>query len=63
MKKITLEVKHSIGDEIKCDAGKLKVIGYTYVEGRGIQYILLTHTGSKFEWEYLYDFEIEMLDK
>jgi hypothetical protein len=63
MKKVTFSVKYEIGDIIKWDNGKLKVIGYSFIKGRGIQYILLSHTGSKFEWEYLYAFEIEQLEK
>lgn len=63
MKTVSFKVKHEIGDIIKWDNGKLKVIGYSYVKGRGIQYILLAHSGSKFDWEYLYDFEIDLIDK
>lgn len=61
--KFSLEVKYKIGEEIKWDNGILKVIGYNYVETRGLQYILLTCVGGKTDWLYLYDFEIAMIKK
>lgn len=61
MKKFTFTVKYEIGETIKHDGGFYKVIGYEFVKSRGIRYILLTKEG-KITWDYLFDFEIQMLD-
>jgi hypothetical protein len=37
----------------------MTVIGFEYIEGRGVRYILLNNINSDIKWEYLYDFEIE----
>lgn len=61
MKKFTFSVRYDIGEKIVHDGGYYKVIGYEYVKGRGVRYILLTKD-SKISWEYLHDFEIAMID-
>lgn len=60
--KHTLTVKHEIGQTIKNDGGVYKVIGYEFVQGRGIRYILLSLKNGTPEWLYLYDFEIKLID-
>lgn len=39
----------------------MTVIGFEYIEERGLRYILLNNIGSEMKWEYLYGFEIEAL--
>lgn len=61
MAKFSFEVKYKIGEEIKWDGGIFKVIGYSYIEGRGIQYVVMASNSGKLEWQYFYEFEIEMI--
>lgn len=61
MAKFSFEVKYAIGEEIKWDGGIFKVIGYSYIEGRGLQYIVMSSVSGKVDWQYFYEFEIKMM--
>ena len=60
--KFTIQLDYSVGDKIRHDGGVWKVIGFEYVKGRGIRYILLTVKNQVLEWLYLFSFEIKALD-
>lgn len=55
--------KYQMGEKIEAGATTFKVIGYEVVLGRGIRYIVAFWDDEKNEctWQYLYDFEIEMI--
>lgn len=52
-----------MGEKIETSDTVFKVIGYEVVLGRGIRYIVAFWDDEKNEctWQYLYDFEIEMI--
>jgi len=60
---MNIKLKYTIGESIKTLGLIYKVIGFEYVKDRGIRYILLHMDGGKGNWEYLYDFEIKMIQK
>lgn len=58
-----MKLKHKLGKTLKSSSRHYKVIGYEYVESRGMRYILATFDVYDVKWIYLFDFEIEMLLK
>lgn len=59
-----MKLKYKVGEKVKTDYGILKVIGYEYIQGRGIRYILLRlDTNGGPVWDYMFDFEIKMIKK
>ena len=54
-----VNLKYKIGKKIKTDSKIMTVIGFEYIEGRGLRYILLNASENNIDWRYLYDFEIE----
>lgn len=61
MKKITFPISYELGEIIKTSSKILKVIGYEYVPSRALRYVLLHEKDGVAVWEYMYDFEIELL--
>jgi len=59
-----MQLKYKVGEKVKTDYGILKVIGYEYIQSRGIKYILLRLdiNGTPI-WDYMFDFEIKMVKK
>lgn len=57
--KFPLGVKYKIGEIISGCAKLYSVIGYEYVEGRGLRYILASVDKEGVQWTYLYEFEIK----
>jgi len=55
-----VDLKYKIGQKLKFNDRVVTVIGFDYVEGRGLRYIVLWIDGKP-GWECLYDFEIEAL--
>lgn len=55
-----VKLKYKIGEVVKLVDRHVTVIGFEYVESRGIRYILLWIDGKP-GWEYLFDFEIESM--
>jgi hypothetical protein len=58
---MNIKLKYKIGKKIITDNKIMTVIGFEYIEERGLRYILLNNIGSEMKWEYLYGFEIEAL--
>jgi len=56
-----VELKYKIGEVIELFDRKVRVIGFEYIVGRGIRYVLLWATDDKIDWQFLYEFEIESL--
>ncbi len=58
-----VKLDYKIGEKIIISDYVMIVIGFEYLEGRGMRYILLTVNGNATEWRYLYTFEIKALKK
>lgn len=58
---MNIKLKHEIGETINAKERKYKVIGFEYVKGRGIRYILLHTNGGQVQWEYMYGFDIKAI--
>lgn len=59
---MNINLKYNPGEKVKTEHKILMCIGFEYIKGRGIRYIFLTLDCGKPLWEYLYDFEIKMLE-
>lgn len=55
-----VKLKYKIGEKLKFNDRLVTVIGFDYIEGRGVRYALLWIDGKP-TWEYLHDFEIDAL--
>lgn len=61
--KYTLTVKYKIGSVLETADRKYTLLGYEHIEGRGLRYAYLIVDNGKPDWIYLYDFEIEAMQK
>lgn len=59
--KFTLEISYKIGDKIKAGDRAFSVIGYEFIQPRGVRYILLHMSEGEPKWSYYYEFEIKQL--
>lgn len=55
------KLTYKIGKKIKIADREYTVIGYEYIPKRAIRYILAHVVEGTPKWEYLFEFEIEMM--
>lgn len=63
MKTITLKIEYEIGDKIDLGDTIGTFIGYEYIKGRSMRYIIMVLKNNQSEWVYLYPFELKALSK
>lgn len=56
-----VNLKYKLKQKITLSDYIVTLIGFEYVEERGLRYILLSINENKTDWLYLYEFEIEAL--
>lgn len=61
--KVSFDIKYRIGQQIKGPDREYTIVGFEYLHCRGIRYLLFHIVDGKNVWEYMYEFEIEILLK
>lgn len=56
-----VKLKYKIGETIVAGDRKYKLIGFEYIEGVSLKYVLLFVKDGTPTWAYMYEKEIEML--
>jgi len=56
-----VDLDYKLGETIKSSAKLYTVIGFEWVEERGLRYILLHLKDGVCVWDYMYRFEIEAI--
>lgn len=56
-----LNTTYKIGQKLVMGDHVMTVIGYEYIEGRSLRYVLLSINDNKSDWSYYHEFEIKAL--
>lgn len=56
-----VELKYQIGEKIKAGDRVYVVLGFEYIQGVSLKYVLLHQKDGAAAWAYMYEKEIEFL--